>query len=49
MKNKEFKKVRIKNLTCYYFDDIIRLADFDFDIFIEEKSHKNILIFDIKL
>ena len=46
MKNREFKKVRTKNLTCYYFDDIIRLEDFDFE---EEKSHKNILIFDIKL
>ena len=27
----EFKKVRIKNLTCYYFDDIIKLEDFDID------------------
>ena len=24
------KKVRIKNRTCYYFDDIIELEDFDF-------------------
>ena len=26
-----FKKVRIKNRTCYYFDDIIELEDFDFN------------------
>ena len=26
-----FKKVRIKNRTCYYFDDIIKLEDFDLD------------------
>ena len=25
------KKVRIKNRTCYYFDDIIKLEDFDFN------------------
>ena len=32
---------------CYYFDDIIKLEDFDHDIFIEKKSHENILIYDI--
>ena len=48
MENKEFKKVRIKNHTCYYFDDIIKLEYFDIDnILIDEKSHKNILIYDI--
>ena len=48
MKNNEFKTVRIKNRTCYYFDDIIRLEDFDLDnILIDEKSHENILIYDI--
>ena len=31
MKNNEFKKVRIKNRTCYCFDDIIKLEDFDLD------------------
>ena len=25
MENNEFLKVRIKNRTCYYFDDIIKL------------------------
>ena len=38
-------KVRIKNRTCYYFDDIIKLEDFDLDnILIDEKSYENILI-----
>ena len=32
---------------CYYFDDIIKLEDFDIDILIDEKSHRNILIYDI--
>ena len=33
----------------YYFDDIIKLEDFhlDDDNLMSEKSHKNILIFDI--
>ena len=48
MENTEFKKVRIKNRTCYYFDDIIKLEDFDLDnILIDEKSHENILIYNI--
>ena len=47
MENNEFK-VRIKNRTCYYFDDIIKLEDFNLDnILIDEKSHENILIYDI--
>ena len=29
MKINEFKKVHIKNRMCYYFDDIIKLEDFD--------------------
>ena len=40
--------MRIKNRTCYYFDDIIKLEDFDIDnILIDKKLHKNILIYDI--
>ena len=42
MENNEFKKVRIKNRTCYYFDDIIKLEDFNLDnILFNEKSHIN--------
>ena len=48
MENNKFKNVRIKNPTCYYIDDIIKLKDFDLDnILIDEKSHKNTLIYDI--
>ena len=31
MENNEFKKVCIKNCTCYYFNDTIKLQDFDID------------------
>ena len=48
MENYELKKVHIKNRTCYYFDDITKLEDFDLDnILIDEKSHENILIYEI--
>ena len=48
MENIEFQKVYIKNRTCYYFDDITKLDDFDIDnILIDIKSHDNILIYDI--
>ena len=32
-KNNELKRFVIKNRTCYFFDDIIKVKDFDFDIF----------------
>ena len=47
LKKTEFKKVRIENRTCHYFDEIIKFEDFDFDILTDEKSHENILIYDI--
>ena len=48
MENNELKKACIKNRTCYYFDDITILQDFNFDnILIDEKSHESILIYDI--
>ena len=48
MENNEFQKVRIKNRTCYYFNNIIKLEDFDLDNFLtNEKSHENIFIYDI--
>ena len=31
MENIEFQKVCIKNRTCYYFNDITKLEDFDLD------------------
>ena len=40
------KKVCIKNGTCYYFDDIIKLEDFGLDnISTDEKWHKNLWLF----
>ena len=48
MQNNELKKSSIKNRTCYYFDDIFKLEDFDLDnILIYEKSYEDILIYDI--
>ena len=33
MENNKLKKFRIKNRTCYYLDEIIKLEGFDFEIF----------------
>ena len=38
MRNNEFNKVRIKNRTCYYFDDITKFEDFGFDLIILKSS-----------
>ena len=33
---------------CYYFDDVIKIEDFNFDnILLDEKSYKNILMYGI--
>ena len=35
--NDELKETVIKNRTCYYFDDIMRVIDIDFsDIFLNK-------------
>ena len=48
MENNELKNICIKNLSHHYFDDRIKLEDFDLDnILIDEKWHENILIYDI--
>ena len=48
MENNQLKKVRIKNCGCYYFDDIIKLEDFDIDnTLIDKKLHENILVYEI--
>ena len=41
MENYEFRKVQIKNCKWHYFDDIIKLE------VVDEKSHENILVYDI--
>ena len=44
----ELKETNIKNCTCYDFDDLIKIEPFDFDnILIDEKSYKNILVYNI--
>ena len=47
MSNK-IKDLSIKNHTYYFFDDIINIKNFDpNNIKIDEKSYKNILIYNI--
>ena len=44
----KLKEVSIQKGTCYYFDNIIKIEDFDIDnIFIDEKSCKNIFVYKI--
>ena len=39
--NDKLKEIDIKNRTCYYFDDIIKMEDFDFNnMLIDKKSLK---------
>ena len=46
--NDQVKQINIKNRACYYFDDIIKVKDFDIDnILIDEKSNKNIFFCNI--
>ena len=46
--NDKLKDIDIKNCTCYYFDDIIKIEYFYLDnILIDEKSYKNILVYNI--
>ena len=47
-RNDELKQINIKNCACYYFDDILKIEDFEIDnILIDEKSYKNILVYNI--
>ena len=42
------KEIRIKNHFRYYFDDIFKIKDFNFDNFLmDEKSYEYSLIYDI--
>ena len=43
----KLKNFYIKNGTCYYFDDIIKTENFDFNILLEEKLYGSILIYDV--
>ena len=43
----ELKKVGIKNSMCYYFHDIIKIEDFNFDILLDQKPLGNTFIYDV--
>ena len=46
--NNELKEIDIKNRTCYYFDDIIKIENLDLDnISINKKSYEYILVYNI--
>ena len=42
------KEIQIKNRTCYYFNDIIKVEELDLDyILIDEKSYESILVYNM--
>ena len=42
--NDELKEIDIKNRTCYYFNDIIRIKGVNLvNILIDEKSYENLI------
>ena len=46
--NDKLKGIDINSRTCYYFNDIFKIEDFDYDnILIDEKPYKNILVYNI--
>ena len=46
--NDKLKEIDVKNRRCYYFDDIIKVEDFNLDIIlIYEKSFESILVCNI--
>ena len=47
--NYELKELGIKNGKCYYFDDIIKIEEFDLDNnLIDEKTFKRISVYNIR-
>ena len=44
----ELKKINIKNRTCYYFDDIMKVEDINVNnTLLDEESYQNILVYNI--
>ena len=40
------KRIDTKNSACYYFEDIIKIEDFDFEnILLDEKLYENTLVY----
>ena len=47
--NDRLKEIDIKSCTCYYFNDITKIENFDLDnILIDEQSYENILVYNIQ-
>ena len=48
--NHKLKRISIKKSNVLFFDDIIKFEVFDLDnILIDEKSYKNVLVYNIKI
>ena len=47
LKIMNFKKFTLQIAQRYYFDDIIKLDVFDLNVFLDEKSLENILVYEI--
>ena len=46
--NNKLKKADIKDHACYYFDDIIKIKNFDNgNVLLDENLYENILIYHI--
>ena len=46
--NVEFREINTKSRMCYYFNDIIKIKDFNLDnILIDEKSYDNSFVYNI--
>ena len=41
--NVKLKQIDIKNCTCYYFNDMIKIQNFHFDKILIGEKYKNIL------
>ena len=42
IENNDLRKVSVENFTCYYFNDLIKFEDFDFDIIFLDERHTKI-------
>ena len=42
--NVKLKQIDIKNCTCYYFNDMIKIQNFHFDKILIGEKYKNILV-----
>ena len=47
--NNVLKENDIKNRKCYYFDDIIKIEDFDLDDILIDETYENILVYNIRV